>query len=121
MDKKTQAKLSASLEADESLDRMYDKLNEGWTGGRVTKGDLTSWAILYFEKNSFSKCIEKIRKDHFSKTAHLTSVLQQLKRGEFEEHELYARLAPVFEKPKQAASAGAVDVALSTEEKKAGA
>ena len=75
------AKLSASTEADQSLDRMLEKLNTGFTGGRVTKVDLTSWIIRYFETHDVDSCVEKIRKDHFDKVAYMESVLKEMKKA----------------------------------------
>lgn len=75
------AKIGASLEADQSLDRMLPKINEGFTGGRVTKNDLASWVILYFEKHNLDGAIDKIRKDHFDQLAYLESVVKEMKQA----------------------------------------
>ena len=75
------AKISASTEADQALDRILEKVNTGFTGGRVTKVDLTSWLILYFESQSFEDCVEKIRRDHFDHVAYLESVVKEMKQA----------------------------------------
>ena len=75
------AKIGASTEADGVLDRMLHKINDGFTGGRVTKNDLASWIILYFEKHSLDGAIDKIRKDHFDQLAYLESVVKEMKQA----------------------------------------
>ena len=59
------AKITASQDADQALDRMVKSTNNGFTGGRVGKNDMTSWIIMYFEERCFPDCLSKIREDHF--------------------------------------------------------
>jgi len=73
------AKLAATPVADEALDRMVKATNDGFTAGRLTKTELLSWAILYFERHSFEKCVEKIREAHFDQVAYLESVVREMK------------------------------------------
>lgn len=75
------AKLSASTEADQALDRMTEKTNAGFTGGKVTKADLTSWLILHFESQNFEDSLEKLRKDHFDQVAYLEAVVKEMKQA----------------------------------------
>ena len=75
------AKLTAAIEVDTALDRMVQASNDGFSGGRVTKHDLVTWAIMYFEKHRFQECIEKIRQDHFDQVAYLDSVLKEAKKA----------------------------------------
>lgn len=75
------AKIGASMEADQSLDRMLTKINDGFTGGRVTKNDLTSWVILYFESQCLDDEIDKVRKDHFDHVTYLESVVKEMKQA----------------------------------------
>lgn len=79
---KTQsAKIAISAEADQGLDRMVKIANEGFSGGRVTKNDLTSWAVLYFEAHSFKRCIESIRRHHFDEVAYLDSIVHRMRKA----------------------------------------
>ena len=73
------AKFTGTLEMDAALDRMVRTVNDGFSGGRVSKHELVSWAVLYFEKQCFPDCLEKLRSDHFDQVAHLESVLKQAK------------------------------------------
>src|SRR4051812_3478598 len=65
------AKITAAQGADEALDRMVKTANDGFSGGRVTKHDLTSWIITHFEEDYFQPCIHKIREDHFNRITYL--------------------------------------------------
>lgn len=75
------AKIGVSTEADQALDRMVAKTNEGFTGGRVSKNDLTSWIIEHFENHGLDAVIEKIRKEHFDSVAYLESVVREMKQA----------------------------------------
>lgn len=74
------AKIGVSIEADQALDRILPKANDGFVGGHVNKNALASWIILNFESRSDSM-IEKIRKDHFDKIAYLDSIVKELKKA----------------------------------------
>ncbi len=80
------AKLNASSAADEALDRMLIRVNEGFAGGKVTKTQLTSWIILGFEKSYIEKSLLSIREDHFDEVSYLESVVATLKRSKKEGH-----------------------------------
>lgn len=75
------AKITCSLEADQALNKMLKITNNDYTGGQVTKNNLTSWIILHFESNFTPKAIERLRKEHFDQVAYLDSVVKQLKRA----------------------------------------
>ncbi len=68
METKT-AKTSILLVADQVLDRMVIQVNDGFTGGKISKTDLASWIIRYFENHDLEGNLEKIRKDHFDQVA----------------------------------------------------
>lgn len=75
------AKIGVSTDADQALDRMLSKSNDGFTGGRVSKNDLASWIVLHFENHGFDNALEKIRKDHFDQVAYLESVVKEMKQA----------------------------------------
>ena len=75
------AKIGVSSEADAVLDRMVQKVNNGFSGWRVTKNDLASWVLTYFENHGLNGALEKIRKDHFDQVAYLESVVKELKHA----------------------------------------
>ena len=72
------AKLSSTISADEALDRMIKATNEGFNAGRVTKTELLSWIVDYFETHSFERSIEKIRRSYFDDVAYLKGVVKDL-------------------------------------------
>src|ERR1017187_6771766 len=75
------AKISITFNADEALGRMLQLVNDGFEGGKVSKQDLTSWLVLYCERNSFESCIADIRKDHFDQLAYLESLVNKIKEA----------------------------------------
>lgn len=78
MEKKI-SKIGISQSSDQALDRILAKINEGFTGGRVSKSDLATWIIEYFETNALENNLERIRKDHFEQVAYLESVVREMK------------------------------------------
>lgn len=91
-------KVTITEGAEKSLDRMRVSINQGNTGGKVSKVELLSWAILHFEKHSLSETIEDIRRAHFDRLAYLGSVYDQLKKAQRDgaiEPDLAELLAPL--------------------------
>jgi Fe-S cluster assembly ATPase SufC len=75
------AKFTGSVELEKAMDRMMATVNDGFSGGRVSRHDLVSWVVLYFEKSCFQECVDNIRQDHFDQVAYLESVLKQAKQA----------------------------------------
>lgn len=98
MEKSEIRKVPVTSEAEESLFRMLKSVNEGFSGGKVSKAELFSWLILYFEKHGFEEAIPEIRRVYFDRVAYLASVLNELRRAERDGTagpDLEALLAPV--------------------------
>jgi|GEM_PF-2931790 len=76
------AKFTGTLEMDAALDRMVRAVNDGFSGGRVSKHELVSWCVLYFEKRSFQDCLESMREEHFDQVSYLEAVLKQAKQAQ---------------------------------------
>lgn len=92
------SKITILFEADQVLDQMVLKVNEGFTGGRVTKSDLSSWIIRFFNDHALESNLEKIRKDHFDQVAYLETVVKEMKQARkngLESPDLTSLLAPV--------------------------
>lgn len=70
------SKLAASNEADQALDSMLSKINDGFQGGKVNKGELLSWVVIRFQDRHLPSAIEEIRRDHFDEIAYLQSVIK---------------------------------------------
>lgn len=65
--------------AEESIIRMLEKVNSGFKGGQVKRGDLLTWIVQEFEKAYLESSIERVRQDHFDQVAYLESVLEEIK------------------------------------------
>lgn len=76
MEKET-TKISVSSEVDEKLDSMVKRCNDGFSGGKITKGELSNWIIGYFYESCFEKCLEEVRRDHFDELVYLESVVRE--------------------------------------------
>jgi len=74
-------KIAVSIEAEKYLEDIRKTVNEGFSSGRVAKGQLASWIIANFWASLTSKAVEKIRADHFDEIAHLEAVVKQLKEA----------------------------------------
>ena len=73
------AKIATSQPADLSLERMLEKVNDGFRGGRVSKLELASWIVTHFETHLFEATIPDIRQAHFEEIAYLESLLKEVK------------------------------------------
>lgn len=102
------AKIAISAEADQILETMLAKVNEGSTSGRVGKRDLASWVLKHFSENSLSRCMSKIRADHFDELVYLRNsalALRAARRNgsnETELRELATRHLEGLQRPRQA-------------------
>jgi hypothetical protein len=99
------AKIGISKNSDQTIDRMLLKVNEGFAGGRVTKAELASWVICYFETHMLESAIEKIRKDYFDQVTYLESVIKEMKQARkkgIETTDLSSLLAPIASSLKEA-------------------
>jgi len=93
------AKITVTKQAENLLEDMLRRINEGFDGGRVTRQDLVSWVLTYFHRECFPESIEAIRREHFDRIAYLEHVLKQAKaakRGGAEAADLNALLEPIL-------------------------
>ena len=70
------SKLAASHDADQALESMLIKINDGFQGGKVTKGELLSWVLIRFQDRHLTSAIDEIRREHFDEIAYLQSVIK---------------------------------------------
>ena len=75
------AKLSATLDGEKALDRMVQNTNEGFSGGRITKTQLLSWILIYFDQISFADLRDTIQREHFDQMIFLESLVGEMKRA----------------------------------------
>lgn len=77
----TTTKITVTKQAEQMLDEMLTKANDGFSGGELSRQDLASWIIRYFHGEAFGQCAEQIRTDHFDQLAHLEALLRQAKQA----------------------------------------
>ena len=78
------AKIAIRATADEALNVAIDRINKGFSGGRVTKTDVASWFITNSASSLDDVEIEKIRKANFNKVIFLEGLVRQLKADDRE-------------------------------------
>ena len=81
MEKQTVAKMAITSDADVALIQALEKVNQGNTGGRVTKLDLASWFILKGSAQMNQSTIDEVRLAHFNQAAYLENLLRTLKQS----------------------------------------
>ena len=72
-------KITVTKEAGNRLNEILAKVNEGFDAGKVTRQDVASWMIERFEKSLSENEIQTIRKEFFSETVLLESILKKAK------------------------------------------
>jgi hypothetical protein len=91
-------KISISFDSDQHLESMLSLVNDGFNGGRLTKTDLASWIIDYFQSHCISGCLDSIRKDHFDQLAYIQNILKEVKSAQksgLTPPDIAALLAPI--------------------------
>ena len=91
-----------SNEANQALEEMKDRTNQGVLAGRVNKGQLASWVLLYFHKKFFPQEIDQIRTSHRSDLDVLKIALHQLRQARRAGEpmpDIDALIAPIVDKP----------------------
>lgn len=73
------SKINISSSADEALTQSVERVNQGFEGGRVTKGDMASWLIVHGAGELSEDTLEEIRKAHFNQVTYLEGLLKKLK------------------------------------------
>lgn len=77
--KGNQYRVLISADANDSVDTLLKKVNEGWDAGKVTKPQLVSWVISKMAKKFSEKELNEVRTAHFDKIAYLESLLKKAK------------------------------------------
>ena len=81
MEKNQVAKIAITSDADVALVQALDSVNQGNSGGRVTKVELASWLILKAAVAMNTQNIDEIRKAHFNQSIYLENLLRTLKQS----------------------------------------
>jgi hypothetical protein len=102
------AKIAVTAEADQALEDMVSKVNDGFLGGKIGKQELASFAIMHFARESIEGSMEAVRAAHFDELAYLDAVVKQLrsaKRTGGAPADIRAMLAPLVTAPRQKSAA----------------
>ncbi len=73
------AKITVSKEAEEKLSALVQKVNDGFTSGKVNRQDLASWLLMKFCSAQDEALIENIRADHFDEIMMFEAILKKSK------------------------------------------
>lgn len=73
------AKVAIYQKADELVDLTLIRVNDGFEGGRVSKTDFMSWALIKSVEQLDSATIDEIRRAHFNQVSYLAGLVKRLK------------------------------------------
>jgi hypothetical protein len=73
------ARLSATKEGDEALDRIVERLNDGFTGGKVSRMQALSFLLMRQAEDLSDALIQEVRAAFFDEVTLLESILRQAK------------------------------------------
>jgi hypothetical protein len=74
-------KIAITREAEDVLSAAYTKLNDGFQGGKISKLEVASFALIdNLEKLTEAK-IEKIRKQYFNEICYFESIIEENRRN----------------------------------------
>lgn len=72
-------RITVSRDAQGALGNIVDRVNDGFTGGRVNRTQMANWILLRFNSELSEAQIKEIRAEHFDEVAMLESILRQAK------------------------------------------
>ena len=72
-------RLAVTKEAERALIELMEKVNLGFTGGKVNRIEMASWALIRFNKDANESIVQAIRADHFDEVAALEMVLRNVR------------------------------------------
>lgn len=74
-------RITVSKDAQNALEIIKDRVNDGFNGGRVNLTQMANWILLRFQNELDESYIKEIRAEHFDELAMLESVLKQAKES----------------------------------------
>ena len=105
-------RISISGAAEKALAGLAVRVNDGFTGGRVNRSQITNWVLLKCAENFNDGDIRDIRGKHFNEVAVLESILRQAKETGHvsqELRELLQKQLGMDESPKKRIKRGLTD------------
>lgn len=74
-------RITVSKEAQNALENIKDRVNDGFTGGKVNLTQMANWILLRFQNELDETQIKEVRAEHFDEVAMLESILKQAKES----------------------------------------
>jgi hypothetical protein len=74
-------RITVSRDAQNALEVIKDRVNDGFNGGRVNLTQMANWILLKFQNELDDSLIKEIRAEHFDEVAMLESILKQAKES----------------------------------------
>lgn len=74
-------RITVSKEAQATLEAIKDRVNDGFSGGRVNLTQMANWILLRFQNELDDTQIKEIRTEHFDEVAMLESILKHAKES----------------------------------------
>jgi hypothetical protein len=74
-------RITVSREAQGALGSIVDRVNDGFTGGKVNRTQMANWLLLKFNNELDEAQIKEIRAEHFDEVAMLENILRQAKES----------------------------------------
>jgi len=74
-------RITVSKEAQNTLGKITDRINDGFNGGKVNRTQMTNWILKQFLNDLDETQIKEIRAEHFDEVAMLENILKQAKES----------------------------------------
>ena len=74
-------RITVSKEAQNALENIKDRVNDGFSGGKVNLTQMANWILLRFQNYLDEAYIKDIRAEHFDEVAMLESILKKAKES----------------------------------------
>lgn len=70
-------RIMVSRQGEKALLEVMEQVNDGFTGGKVSKTQMANWILKRFKDDLDDSMIKEIRADHFDEVAVLESILRK--------------------------------------------
>lgn len=74
-------RITVSKKAQNALENIKDRVNDGFSGGKVNLTQMANWILLRFQNDLDEAYIKDIRAEHFDEVAMLESILKKAKES----------------------------------------
>lgn len=74
-------RITVSKQAERALSMVVERVNEGFSGGKVNRTQMANWILARFNDALTEAEIKEIRMEHFDEVAMLENILRQAKES----------------------------------------